>query len=269
MKPLLAGKFRIDAKIGEGSFSDMFCGTDIYSHEQVAVKVEKAAYKSSPLMYESCVYRCLSGGVGIPNVHWYGVGEPYNILVTDLHGPTIQNLFDGMDEFGSQLLLALAKDVFSLLELWASTATQHIEITMNSVLIFFGIFAITQSLADDVDLGDGLKKTVLSPGDGKTFPHAGDQLSMHYTGTLAQNGQKFDSSVDRGQPFTFTIGVGQVIQGWDVGVMSMSLGEESELHIPSQMGYGANGAGNVIPPNADLNFKVQLLKINSGEKMEG
>ena len=102
----------------------------------------------------------------------------------------------------------------------------------------------------------------LEAGDGKTYPKAGDKLSMHYTGTLAADGSKFDSSVDRGQPFIFTIGVGQVIQGWDQGVIQMSLGEKALLHIPSALGYGSRGAGSAIPPNADLKFEVELLAIN-------
>jgi len=84
---------------------------------------------------------------------------------------------------------------------------------------------------------------------------------MHYTGTLKSNGTKFDSSVDKGRPFTFTIGVGQVIRGWDDGVMKMSLGEKAILNITSDYGYGSDGAGNVIPPNADLVFEVELLEI--------
>eukprot|EP00927_Polykrikos_kofoidii_P070357 TRINITY_DN664_c0_g1_i2.p1 TRINITY_DN664_c0_g1~~TRINITY_DN664_c0_g1_i2.p1 ORF type:complete len:327 (-),score=51.14 TRINITY_DN664_c0_g1_i2:232-1137(-) len=100
-----------------------------------------------------------------------------------------------------------------------------------------------------------------SPGNGKTFPKKGDNLTMHYTGTLAATGVKFDSSLDRGTPFSFRIGVGQVIQGWDEGVMKMSLGEKATLEIPSAMGYGEKGAGGVIPPNADLVFEVELLKI--------
>lgn len=78
---------------------------------------------------------------------------------------------------------------------------------------------------------------------------------MHYTGTLT-NGKKFDSSVDRGRPFEFTIGVGQVIKGWDEGVMKMSVGEKAKLEITPDYGYGARGAGGVIPPNADLIFEV-------------
>lgn len=101
-----------------------------------------------------------------------------------------------------------------------------------------------------------------SPGDGVTFPKKGDTLVMHYTGSLASDGTVFDSS--RGptrQPLTFTIGVGQVIVGWDEGVMQMSLGERATLAIPSQLAYGEKGSG-AIPPNADLLFDVELLKIN-------
>jgi len=107
-----------------------------------------------------------------------------------------------------------------------------------------------------------IKVDTISTGDGKTYPKKGDTLTMHYTGTLADNGKKFDSSVDCGTPFSFTIGVGQVIKGWDEGVIKMSLGEKAKLFIPADMGYGARGAGGVIPPNADLIFEVELLKIN-------
>jgi len=102
----------------------------------------------------------------------------------------------------------------------------------------------------------------ISPGDGVTFPKPGDKLTMHYHGTLASTGAKFDASRDRGRPFQFTIGVGQVIRGWDEGVMQMSVGEKAILHITSDYGYGARGAGGVIPPNANLDFEVELLKIN-------
>ena len=84
---------------------------------------------------------------------------------------------------------------------------------------------------------------------------------MHYKGTLASNSKKFDSSYDRDKPFQFTIGRGDVIKGWDEGVLQMSLGEKAILHISSDFGYGERGAGGVIPPNADLDFQVELLRI--------
>ena len=99
-------------------------------------------------------------------------------------------------------------------------------------------------------------------GDGKRFPRPGNKLTMHYTGTLASTGAQFDSSRDRGQPFTFTIGVGQVIKGWDQGVMQMSLGQRANLYIPSALGYGVQGAGRDIPPNSNLIFDVELLAIH-------
>ena len=107
----------------------------------------------------------------------------------------------------------------------------------------------------------GVEVTTLTAGDGVTFPKQGDNLTMHYTGTLA-DGTKFDSSLDRGDPFKFTIGIGQVIRGWDDGVMKLSLGEKAKLDISPDFGYGASGAGGVIPPNADLVFEVELLGIN-------
>jgi len=109
----------------------------------------------------------------------------------------------------------------------------------------------------------GVVKEAISSGDGSTFPKEGDQLTMHYTGTLADNGKQFDSSVSRGRPFQFVIGIGQVIKGWDEGVMKMSLGEKAKLQISSDYGYGAPGAPGAIPPNSDLTFEVELLAIGN------
>jgi peptidylprolyl isomerase len=105
----------------------------------------------------------------------------------------------------------------------------------------------------------GLKYVDIVVGEGES-PKPGQMVTVHYTGTL-ENGTKFDSSVDRGQPFNFKIGVGQVIKGWDEGVMTMKVGGKRKLTIPPQLGYGARGAGGVIPPNATLIFDVELLGV--------
>lgn len=106
----------------------------------------------------------------------------------------------------------------------------------------------------------GLEYEIIQEGSGAS-PERGRHVTVHYTGRL-EDGTKFDSSVDRGQPFTFIIGVGQVIKGWDEGVMSMKVGEKRQLIIPSELGYGARGAGRLIPPHATLVFDVELLGIS-------
>ena len=88
----------------------------------------------------------------------------------------------------------------------------------------------------------------------------GKGVSVHYTGTLT-NGSKFDSSLDRGQPFDFTLGAGMVIRGWDEGVVGMKVGGKRKLTIPPEMAYGERGFGNVIPPNSTLVFEIELLAV--------
>jgi len=121
----------------------------------------------------------------------------------------------------------------------------------------------TESMSADentVTTPSGLKYVVLKEGNGAT-PKRGDTVVVHYTGTL-ENGTKFDSSRDRDRPFSFKIGVGQVIKGWDEGVGTMKVGERRQLIIPPDLGYGTRGAGNVIPANATLIFDVELLRIS-------
>jgi len=105
-----------------------------------------------------------------------------------------------------------------------------------------------------------LKIEVIQEGSGDQEVKSGDSISVHYTGTL-ENGKKFDSSVDRGQPFDFTIGKGMVIQGWEQGLLGMKVGEKRKLTIPSTMGYGDRDMGS-IPPNSVLLFDVELISIN-------
>ncbi len=125
------------------------------------------------------------------------------------------------------------------------------------------VIAMTASAnaAETVTTPTGLKYQDEVVGTGPQ-PKAGQQVTVQYTGWLdegGKRGKKFDSSRDRNQPFSFTIGAGQVIQGWDQGVMTMKTGGKRTLIIPPELGYGARGAGGVIPPNATLIFDVELL----------
>ncbi|MHC5595379.1 MAG: FKBP-type peptidyl-prolyl cis-trans isomerase [Nostoc sp.] len=132
----------------------------------------------------------------------------------------------------------------------ASTA-----VTENNILIAGN----TMSDANVVTTPSGLKYEDLKEGTGAT-PKPGQTVEVHYVGTL-ENGTQFDSSRDRGQPFSFKIGAGQVIKGWDEGVSTIKVGGLRKLIIPPELGYGARGAGGVIPPNATLIFVVELLGV--------
>jgi FKBP-type peptidyl-prolyl cis-trans isomerase len=108
--------------------------------------------------------------------------------------------------------------------------------------------AVDQLKIEDITVGTGEVAT------------SGKKVTVHYTGTLT-DGKKFDSSLDRGTPFTFTLDAGEVIQGWDQGVAGMKVGGKRRLTIPPALGYGERGAGNAIPPNATLIFDIELLKV--------
>jgi FKBP-type peptidyl-prolyl cis-trans isomerase len=111
-----------------------------------------------------------------------------------------------------------------------------------------------------IKTSSGLQYAELVVGKGREA-HAGEKATVHYTGTL-EDGTKFDSSKDRNQPFSFQLGAGRVIKGWDEGVEGMKIGGTRKLVIPSDLGYGARGAGSSIPPNATLIFIVELLDLH-------
>jgi len=135
-------------------------------------------------------------------------------------------------------------------------------ILLLSVFVIVSTFAWGQNKMITTPTGLNYLDTTVGVGaeavNGKT-------LSVHYTGWLdnaGNKGSKFDSSVDRGQPFSFTLGQGRVIQGWEQGFAGMKVGGKRTLYIPSELGYGARGAGSAIPPNAHLIFDVELLGVN-------
>jgi peptidylprolyl isomerase len=129
-----------------------------------------------------------------------------------------------------------------------------------AMILFAGVGYMQDKFVTTIS---GLKYQDVQVGTGEEAK-SGMTVFVHYTGWLYVNGQrgkKFDSSVDRGQPFSFKLGGGQVIKGWDEGVAGMKVGGKRELIIPPQLAYGSAGAGGVIPPNATLDFEVQLLKV--------
>ena len=117
---------------------------------------------------------------------------------------------------------------------------------------------ISKEYPDALSTDSGLHYIVTKEGAGDATPNKGDSVTSHYKGTLL-NGVKFDSSYDRGDPFVFQVGLGNVIKGWDEAFLAMKKGEKRTLIIPSKLGYGSRGAGGAIPPNATLLFDVELI----------
>lgn len=114
-------------------------------------------------------------------------------------------------------------------------------------------------MAQEIILKSGLKYIDVEVGEGPAAV-SGKDVTVHYTGTFP-DGKKFDSSVDRNEPFAFRLGAGQVIKGWDEGVAGMRIGGKRKLFIPPALGYGKRGAGSVIPPDSDLCFEVEILGV--------
>ncbi|GJJ73205.1 FK506-binding protein 2 [Entomortierella parvispora] len=135
-----------------------------------------------------------------------------------------------------------------------------------TTIIAGAILLATQVLAYEAPK-DLVIDVISKPENCKTTSKVGDKLSMHYTGTLHTNGNKFDSSRDRNRPLDFTLGVGQVIKGWDQGLVDMCIGEQRKLTIPSNLAYGSRSMGAAIPANSALVFDVELVRINGRDEL--
>jgi len=146
----------------------------------------------------------------------------------------------------------MIKKIFILIAMMSFTSLSYAIEIVNKEKDKMQEKGITELIITDNKVGDGREA------------EKGLTVTVHYTGWLYENGEKttkFDSSVDRREPFSFVLGVGQVIKGWDNGVSGMQVGGSRTIVIPSDMGYGSRGAGSVIPPNSDLIFEVELIEI--------
>lgn len=131
---------------------------------------------------------------------------------------------------------------------WSINYEEKVEISEGENIVEGGAEEVNDLKKEDLEVGEGVEVK------------KGDTVSVHYTGTLT-NGTKFDSSLDRNQPFEFTVGDSQVIAGWEVGLVGMKVGGKRKLTIPPALGYGDRGAGASIPPNSTLIFEIELLEI--------
>jgi peptidylprolyl isomerase len=136
---------------------------------------------------------------------------------------------------------------------------------MKALVLALAIFLAACQQETVITTESGLQYEITLNGNGAS-PQVGDKVTVHYSGFLSDSAKtKFDSSIDRGEPFSFKLGKGQVIPGWDEGIALLKVGDKAILTIPSELAYGANGAGGVIPPNADLIFEVELLSFETPE----
>jgi len=149
------------------------------------------------------------------------------------------------------------------------TRIQWSRITLSLFVLFLAIslnstinaFSKEEKMSEDIkETPSGLKYIIIEEGEGDK-PEKGKKVKVHYTGKL-EDGSVFDSSIERGVPIEFTLGVGQVIKGWDEGILDMKVGGKRQLIIPPDLGYGPNGHPPVIPPNSTLIFDVELVEIN-------
>jgi peptidylprolyl isomerase len=200
-------------------------------------------------------------------------GFPLHTLPTDDYNQRVIHIRLSMREILVSLGLMLGCGIlvlaFQFLSGTPAAIAGSIAPTESIATVSLATSAPSKSIAMDnaeqqapaVTTASGLQYIEIAEGTGD-LPVKGQTVSVHYTGTL-ESGKKFDSSRDRNQAFEFQIGEGQVIKGWDEGLSTMKVGGRRKLIIPADLGYGARGAGGVIPPNAVLVFDVELLKIKA------
>jgi FK506-binding protein 1 len=143
---------------------------------------------------------------------------------------------------------------------------------MSKSILLVSLIIITLSISIKADKKDDefnklYQVQVLKEGDNTNYPDTGDKVTVHYTGTFPDTGKKFDSSLDRNTPFTFTLKRGQVIKCWDEVVSRMSKGEKIKVVCPSRLAYGSRGAGGAIPPDTDIAFEIELLSFGKNGEL--